>query len=124
MEKMAYQPELDTEFVPAPAPEILTRDWQRALPTLRGMQVVLRELRTSDAASLFAMLTTEEVARFFSPPPTDVAGFEQFIAWTLQQRSAGTYACFAVTIRGFDTAIGIFQVRQTEPGFQTAEWGF
>ena len=25
---------------------------------------------------------------------------------------------------GFDTAIGIFQVRETEPGFGTAEWGF
>jgi len=29
-----------------------------------------------------------------------------------------------VTLHGFDTAIGIFQVRETEPGFGTAEWGF
>ena len=32
--------------------------------------------------------------------------------------------CFAVTLEGFDTAIGIFQVRELEPGFGTAEWGF
>jgi ribosomal-protein-alanine N-acetyltransferase len=70
------------------------------------------------------MLTTQEVARFISPPPTTVEGFERFIAWTLRQRAAGTYACFAVTLKGYDTAIGIFQVRETEPGFGTAEWGF
>ena len=86
--------------------------------------MVLRELRASDAASLFALLTTEEVSRFISPPPSTVEGFERFIAWTLRQRVAGTYACFAVTVAGFDTAIGIFQVRETEPDFGTAEWGF
>jgi len=91
---------------------------------LSGTQVTLRELRTSDAASLFTMLTSEEVSRFISPPPSTVDGFERFIAWTLRQRTAGSYACYAVTLKGFDTAIGIFQVRETEPGFGTAEWGF
>jgi len=32
--------------------------------------------------------------------------------------------CFAVTLKGFDTAIGIFQIRELEPGFGSAEWGF
>src|SRR4029077_5527977 len=68
--------------------------------------------------------TSEEVSRFISTPPSTVEGFERFIAWTLRERTAGSYACFAVTLRGFDTAIGIFQVRSTEPGFGTAEWGF
>jgi RimJ/RimL family protein N-acetyltransferase len=53
-----------------------------------------------------------------------VEGFERFIAWTVRQRSTGTYACFAVTIRGYDTAIGIFQLRQMDADFRTAEWGF
>jgi RimJ/RimL family protein N-acetyltransferase len=56
--------------------------------------------------------------------PSTVEGFERFIAWTTRQRNAGTYACFAVTLKGFDTAIGIFQVRQLEAGFGAAEWGF
>ena len=86
--------------------------------------VTLRELRLSDAPSLLAMLSTEEVARFISPPPTTVEGFERFIAWTHRERAAGNYACFAVVPHGMDTAIGIFQVRQLEPGFGTAEWGF
>ena len=68
--------------------------------------------------------TTEEVARFMSPPPNTVDGFEKFIAWTHRQRAAGAYVCFAVTVRGYDTAIGIFQVRDLGHGFDTAEWGF
>src|SRR4026208_1985957 len=86
--------------------------------------VTLRELRISDATSLLAMLSTEEVARFISPPPTTVEGFERFIAWTHRERAAGNYACFAIVPHGMDTAVGIFQVRQLEPGFGTAEWGF
>ena len=124
MEKMPYQVELDTVTILPSIGDVVSSNWQHGLPTLRGQQVVLRELRTSDAASLFALLTTEEVSRFISPPPTTVEGFEGFINWTLRQRAAGTYACFAVTVAGFDTAIGIFQVRSTEPGFGTAEWGF
>ena len=70
------------------------------------------------------MLSTEEVARFISPPPTTVEGFERFIAWTHSERAGGRYVCFAVVPHGMDTAVGIFQVRQLEPGFATAEWGF
>ena len=101
-----------------------TSDWRQALPVLTGAMVTLRELRLSDAPSLLAMLTTEEVSRFISPPPTTVEGFERFIAWTHRERAAGNYVCFAVVPHGMDTAIGIFQVRQLEPGFGTAEWGF
>jgi RimJ/RimL family protein N-acetyltransferase len=129
MEQMPYRPELDTVMRPhtpiaTTTADVVQSDWRRQLPTLRGQQVTLRELRTSDAASLLAMLTTEEVARFISPPPTTVDGFERFINWTLRRRTAGVYACFAVTLQGYDTAIGIFQVRELEPGFGTAEWGF
>jgi RimJ/RimL family protein N-acetyltransferase len=113
------------EFVtPLERQETATTDWRRALPVLTGEMVTLRELRKSDAPSLLAMIATEEVARFISPPPTTVEGFERFIEWTHRQRAAGTYVCFAVVLSGTDTAIGIFQVRQLEPSFGTAEWGF
>ena len=131
MEKMPYRVELDVMPVQLSmgtmqpsASELVSSDWRQGLPTLRGQQVVLRELRASDATSLLALLTTEEVSRFISPPPSTVEGFERFIAWTLRQRAEGTYACFAVTVRGYDTAIGIFQIRETQSGFGTAEWGF
>jgi RimJ/RimL family protein N-acetyltransferase len=103
---------------------IVSSDWTKGLPVLSGRSVTLRELQLSDAPALLAMLTTEEVARFISPPPTTVDGFERFIVWANAERQAGRYACFAVVPAGMDTAIGIFQVRQLEPGFATAEWGF
>jgi RimJ/RimL family protein N-acetyltransferase len=127
MEKMTSREQTVTNMthtVVARLTETTTSDWKRALPVLTGSMVTLRELRLSDAPSLLAMLSTEEVARFISPPPTTVEGFERFIAWTHRERAAGNYACFAVVPHGMDSAIGIFQVRQLEPGFATAEWGF
>jgi ribosomal-protein-alanine N-acetyltransferase len=124
MEKMPYRSDMDIAMSVVSTGEVVGSDWQNGLPLLRGERVTLRELRASDAASLCALLTTEEVSRFVSPPPTTVDGFERFINWTLRQRVAGTYVCYAVTLRGFDTAIGIIQVRQLEQGFGTAEWGF
>lgn len=124
MENMPYREGLTTELRPVETTDVTSSDWRSGLPVLTGGWVTLRELRTEDAASLFALLTTEEVARFISPPPSSVEGFEKFIEWTLRQRTAGTYACFAVTLKGFDTAIGIFQVRAGDAGFETAEWGF
>jgi ribosomal-protein-alanine N-acetyltransferase len=102
----------------------VTTNWKSALPMLAGSTFTLRDLRVEDAPSLLAMLTTEEVARFISPPPTTVEGFERFIMWAQRERQAGNYACFAIVPNGMTTAIGIFQVRSLEPGFGTAEWGF
>jgi RimJ/RimL family protein N-acetyltransferase len=124
MEKMPYQPHMDSAPVAAPATTVVETDWRTGLPVLSGTRMTLRELRLTDAPSLFAMLTTEEVARFISPPPSTVEGFERFIAWTARQRSAGEYVCFAVVPHGSDAAVGLFQIRSLEPGFGSAEWGF
>jgi len=106
-----------------PAP-VKTTDWRKALPVLQAGAVTLRELRLADAPSLLQMLTTAEVSRFISPPPTSVDGFERFIAWTHRERAAGRYICFGVVPQGFEHAIGIIQVRTLGAGFDIAEWGF
>jgi RimJ/RimL family protein N-acetyltransferase len=98
--------------------------WRAHLPVLRGERVVLRELRAADAPALFAMVTPPEVSRFISPPPPNVPTFERFIARSRVQQAAGKLACFAVTLKGYDTAIGLFQIRELEADFRTAEWGF
>jgi RimJ/RimL family protein N-acetyltransferase len=124
---MPFRAELETglqSVITTASTEAVSTDWRERLPVLAGQKVVLRDLRPSDATSLFTLLTTEEVARFISPPPSTVEGFERFIAWAHRQRNAGAYACFAVTLPDNDTAIGIFQLRELEPGFGTAEWGF
>lgn len=38
--------------------------------------------------------------------------------------SDGVYICFAIVPEGYEHAAGLFQIRQLEPGFGTAEWGF
>jgi ribosomal-protein-alanine N-acetyltransferase len=132
MEQMPYQPHqtegLYKVFPPAASlaetDAVTSSNWQDALPVLQGRTVTLRQLRRSDAVALHALLTTEEVARFISPPPATVEEFERFIDWTHRKRQDGTYACFAVVPEGMDTAIGIFQIRSLQPGFGTAEWGF
>ncbi len=101
-----------------------TTDWRRALPVLQAGAVTLRELQPSDAPSLLEMLTTHEVARFISPPPTSVEAFERFIDWTHRERAAGRYICFGIVPAGLERAIGIIQVRTLAPGFDIAEWGF
>ena len=110
-----------TQAVPTP---VKTTDWRQALPVLQAGAVSLRELRLADAPSLLQMLTTEEVSRFISPPPTSVDGFERFIAWTHRERAAGRYICFGVVPQGFEHAIGIIQIRTLGAGFDIAEWGF
>ncbi len=101
-----------------------TRDWRQTLPVLSDGVLTLRELKMSDAEALLEQLTSEEVSRFISPPPTTVDGFQRFIAWAQREREAGRYMCFAVVPDGTDTAIGVFQVSRLDPTFAIAEWGF
>ena len=131
MEKMPFNANIEqatamirtTTTTIAPT-SITTSDWKQGLPVIAGSNFTLRELRLEDAPSLLAMLTTEEVARFISPPPTTVEGFERFIQWAQRERVAGNYICFAVVPRGCNTAVGIFQLKSMDPGFTMAEWGF
>ena len=131
MEKMPFNSDLEqatamirtttTTIVPT---SVTTSNWKEGLPVLAGSNFTLRELRLEDAPSLLAMLTTEEVSRFISPPPTTVEGFERFILWAQRERVAGNYICFAVVPSGCNTAVGIFQLKSMEPSFMMAEWGF
>ena len=124
MEKMPYQAELERAATMATPSTATTSDWRALLPVLTGSNFILRELVATDAPSLLAMLSTEEVSRFISPPPTTVEGFERFIAWTQHEREKGHYVCYGVVPEGMTTAIGLFQLRALEPGFGSCEWGF
>jgi RimJ/RimL family protein N-acetyltransferase len=120
MEKMPYQ-----ERLPRTQEQAFGAfDWRLGLPTIQGDKVTLREIRESDAASLMAMLTSEEVAEFISPLPQTLDGFRDFIAEGHRERLAGESFCFAIVPEGYHDAMGLFQVRQLEAGFASAEWGF
>jgi RimJ/RimL family protein N-acetyltransferase len=127
MEKMPFSEALHSTLPAMEYPaahDTTSTDWRQQLPVLSAGAVTLRALRADDAESLFQLLTTEEVSRFISPPPTSVEGFRRFIDWARHEQAAGRYACFAVVPAGTDTAVGIFQVRQLDATFDTAEWGF
>jgi RimJ/RimL family protein N-acetyltransferase len=124
METGFYRPELNVAGGGAETAATVSSNWRQSLPVLTAGGVTLRELELADAPSLLAMITTEEVTRFISPPPTTLEGFEHFIRWTHQQRAAGKCIVFGVVPQGMSVAVGLFQVRSLAVGFSTAEWGF
>ena len=99
-------------------------DWTTGLPVLKGRKMMLRELVKSDALALLSMLSSEEVAKFISPPPTTPEGFEKFIQWAVRERQAGNQMTFGMVPEGFDHAVGLVQIRAIAPRFSVAEWGF
>src|SRR5215831_6712161 len=99
-------------------------DWTSGLPVLHGRNVMVRELVKSDALTLLSMLSTAEVAKFISPPPTTPQGFEKFIQWAIRERQLGNQITFGMVPEGYEHAVGLVQVRALTPGFQVAEWGF
>lgn len=107
-----------------PIPFVEGGDWCEQLPTLVGNRVSLRELSVADAPALVFHLSTIEVQRYIAPPPSTVEAFENFVLWAQSERARGRYACFAVVPHGMSEPIGVFQLRQVEGGFMTAEWGF
>lgn len=94
------------------------------LPELRTPRVTLRELRTSDAATLFPLLHEAEVRQHMSHEPGDLQAFEAFIEWTHRERQVGRHLCYGIVPRGAVDAAGLIQVWPIEPTGRTVEWGF
>jgi ribosomal-protein-alanine N-acetyltransferase len=129
MEAILSQPNLEPiRFTAAalvtPAPATVDADWTTGLPVLQGRKMRLRELVPTDSLSLLSMLSTDEVAKFISPPPTTPQGFEKFIQWVVRERQAGRQFTFGLVPEGCDHAVGLVQVRAIAPRFSVAEWGF
>jgi ribosomal-protein-alanine N-acetyltransferase len=106
------------------APLAVPSDWSAALPVLTGRNMMLRELVPTDALSLLSMLSSEEVAKFISPPPTTPEGFAKFITWVQRERQLGNQFTFGMVPEGCEHAVGLVQVRAIAPRFAVAEWGF
>jgi RimJ/RimL family protein N-acetyltransferase len=98
--------------------------WRAGLPQLINGAVTLRELQRSDAAGLYRVVRSPEVARYTWPPPTNIEAFERFIEWTWAERAHGKYVCFGIVPVGSTSAAGLFELRQLQPNFFRAELGF
>jgi ribosomal-protein-alanine N-acetyltransferase len=127
-----HRPEMATvpvaEFREYPQLPILgqpkTSGWREELPTLASPLCTLREVTLADAPSLYAHLSTEEVARFIPPPPSSVEAFEDFVRWAHLRRAQGHYACFGIVPAGQNAAVGVFQIHVSGGDSPVAEWGF
>ena len=132
MEKMPYRPELDVHDVrfqrdrrSASIDDDHARTGAQGLPVLdRRAGHAARAARVGCAVALRAADDRGSVALHLAAADArSTASSGSSPGRCVSARSA-TYACFAVTLDSTDTAIGIFQLRELEPGFGTAEWGF
>lgn len=100
-------------------------DWRAGLPSVEiaGPAATLREILPGDAPSLLEHLGSVDVSRFIEPPPS-VEAFDRYILRAHLERQVGRYACFVVVPRDLGEAVGLFQLRPLDAGFETAEWGF
>ena len=118
-----HEPDLDDTGVFSRPSGLQVHSWQQVAPVLQGSRVTLREVQRSDAAALLSAVSTADVARFISPPPDTLEAFEAFIATARRHRAAGEAICLAVVPGGYETPVGLFQVRAIEPHGKRAEWG-
>ena len=109
---------------PPAAPAVPPDGWRAGLPVLASEHVTLRELRASDASTLYAELTAPEAKKFMWAPTPNVVAFERFIEWTHAERAVGKYICYGVVPKGKEDAYGVFELRQLQPGFLRGELGF
>jgi RimJ/RimL family protein N-acetyltransferase len=97
-------------------------DWRRELPTLSGRLVALREPVPQDLQSLVDLLSLEDAARFGLGESISDGVVQQFIVRARQDRAAGSAFTYVVTTLLARVVCGLVQVRQLDPGFESAEW--
>lgn len=98
-------------------------NWRDGLPLLVSPNVVLRELRRSDATALWQLARSPDVQRYAWPAPPTVDAFDSFITQAWRERTDGKYAGFAFVPRERDEPAGVLELRSLQPNFVRAELG-
>ena len=101
--------------------ELTIGDWRKELPTLAGRLVTLRELTPHDLGPLSDLLSLADTSRFGLDESAGDVDVSAFIDRAVLDRSAGLSFTYAVVQNGTRTLVGVTQVRQLEPSFETAE---
>lgn len=102
----------------------LPHNWRVLPPVLHGPGVMLREVEREDADALLALLSRDEIARVIAPPPQSTTELGARIEAARRERAEGRGICFALFPVRQSTPVGLFRVREVEPGFGSAEWEF
>jgi RimJ/RimL family protein N-acetyltransferase len=95
-------------------------DWRRQLPALSGNMVALREPAAADVAALLDVLSIADASRFGLELPLADEQVLDLVARFQRERETGTGFAFAIVAHG--AVVGLFHVRQLDPGFEAAEW--
>jgi RimJ/RimL family protein N-acetyltransferase len=97
-------------------------DWKRELPTLAARAVTLREPTSSDLGPLVDLLSLGDATKFGLDDHVTELAVQQLIERVARERAAGLSFSYAITLNSGRSVVGLIQVRQLDPAFETAEW--
>jgi RimJ/RimL family protein N-acetyltransferase len=97
-------------------------NWRVDLPVLSGRLVTLREPVDSDCDAFMGLLSLPDASRFALSEPLGPGAMLQLIERSCGDRKAGTAFTYTITFAATGHVIGLIQVRQLDPLFETAAW--
>src|SRR5436190_8981878 len=101
---------------------IIATDWRRELPVLATRLVSLREPLASDLGALVDLLSLNDASRFGIDDPALAVGVELLIDRATYNRRTGAAFTYVITSSAARNIVGLAQVRQLDPSFESAEW--
>lgn len=96
--------------------------WRENLPPLTARNATMREPTSHDVGALVDLLSSSDASRFGLDEPITELAVMTFIDRARQDRAAGTTFTYVVTLGTGGALVGLVQVRQLDPAFETAEW--
>ena len=101
---------------------VVSHDWRTELPVLAGRMVLLREPATQDLGPLVDLLSIGDATRFgIDDAPGEVV-VQEFIERVERDRRSGVAFTYVITQSVSRAVVGLAQMRQLDPSFETAEW--
>jgi aminoglycoside 6'-N-acetyltransferase len=100
----------------------MAADWRLDLPVLSSPNLVLREPRVHDVGALMDLLSTGDATSFGLTEPVSELSVSLFVERIRGERAAGLSFTYAITMGPAGTIVGMVQVRQLDPAFDSGEW--
>ncbi len=97
-------------------------NWRIELPVLSGRLATLREPAHTDADTVRALLSLPDATRFDLDEPPQPSAVHRLIDRAMRERADGVAFMYAVTFTANGRVVGLLQVRELDPIFETAAW--
>ena len=96
--------------------------WRSQLPSLNGRIVALREPTAQDAGAVVGLLSLGDATRFGLDEPVSEIDVHELIERFTRERASGLAFTYLIVLSASRSIVGLTQVRQLDPAFETAEW--